>query len=124
MSSIMALRRSPKPGALTAQTFDFLGDNQQRLAKLGGLLQQWQHIFEAADFLLVNQDVRVFEHGFHRLRAGHEVRREITFVELHTFDDVERGLNTLGFLDRDRAVFADLVHRVGYDAADGLVAVG
>jgi len=58
MSSSMALRRSPKPGALTAQVFqdagmllttgsqrlafDFLGDDQQRPASLGHLLQDRQ----------------------------------------------------------------------------------
>ena len=57
MSSHMALRRSPKPGALTAQTlkraaqlvhheggegfaFDVFSDDQQRLADLGDLLEQ------------------------------------------------------------------------------------
>ena len=59
MSSHMALRRSPKPGALTAHdveraaqlvdheggqrfAFDVFGDDQQRLADLGDLLEQRQ----------------------------------------------------------------------------------
>ena len=56
MSSSMALRRSPKPGALTAHdleraaelvdderregfAFDVFGDDEHRLARLGGLAE-------------------------------------------------------------------------------------
>ncbi len=61
---------------------------------------------------------------FHRFRVGHEVGRQITFVELHAFDHVERGFDRLRFLDRDGAVLADFVHGVGNDLADRLVPVG
>ena len=71
MSPSMALRRSPKPGALTAQTFehaaelvddqdrqrfalDVLGDDQQRLAGLGDLLQQRQQVADVGELLLVD----------------------------------------------------------------------
>ena len=57
-------------------------------------------------------------------RIRHEVRREIALVELHAFDEVERRLDALGFFDRDRAVLADLVHRVGDDLADRRIPVG
>ena len=83
-----------------------------------------QQVLEAADLLLVDQDVGVLEDGFHRLRVGDEVGREVALVELHAFDDLERGLDRLGFLDRDGAVLADLVHGVGDDVADGVVPVG
>ena len=56
--------------------------------------------------------------------VGHEVGREVALVELHAFDDVEGGFDALGFFDRDGAVLADLVHRVGDDLADGGVPVG
>ena len=72
----------------------------------------------------MDQDDRVLEHDFHALGVGHEVRREIAAVELHALDDIERGLERLGFLDRDHAVLADLVHRFRDDLADGGVAVG
>jgi hypothetical protein len=97
--------------------------NQQGLAQLGGLFEQRQHVFQAADFLFVNEDIRVFKNRFHRLGVRHEVWREVAFVELHTFDDVECCLDALGFLDGNRAVLTDFVHRVGNDVADGLVAV-
>src|SRR6266550_6684951 len=101
--------------------FDFLRDDEQRLAGASRFLQEREQVFEAADFLFVDEDVGVLHLGFHRLSVGHEVRREITLVELHAFNDFERGLDGLGFLDGDRAVLADLVHGLGDDLADGVV---
>ncbi len=66
---------------------------------------------------------RLVENGFHSVRIGDEVGREIAAVELHTFDDFEQGVHRLRFFDGDDAVFADLVHRFGDDRADRLVAV-
>src|SRR5204862_8206946 len=45
-------------------------------------------------------------------------------VELHALDDVELGLQRLGFLDRDHALIADLLHGVGEELADLGIAVG
>ena len=61
---------------------------------------------------------------FHALGIGHEVGREVAAIELHAFDDVQRGLERLGFFDGDDAVLADLLHRVGDELADFGVVVG
>ena len=78
MSSSMALRRSPKPGALTAATFsdaaegvhheggegftvDVFSDDHERTAGLGNLLENRQKLTDVADLLVVNQDVGVLE---------------------------------------------------------------
>ena len=53
-----------------------------------------------------------------------EVRRKIAAVELHSLDHVEGRLRALGFLDGDRPILADPVHRVGDQFADGGVSVG
>src|SRR6266487_1849438 len=98
--------------------FDFLSDDQQGLADLRDLFEDREQVFQAADFLFVNQDVGVLQLDFHRLGVGDEVRGQVTFVELHALDHVERRVNGLGFLHRDGSVFADLVHRVGDDFAD------
>src|SRR5216683_145164 len=74
ISSSIALRRSPKPGALTA--------------------------------------------------VHARVRRQVSAVELHTLDHFERGLESLGLLDRDHAFLADLFHRLGDNVADGRVVIG
>ena len=40
---------------------DVLGDDQQRLAGLGDLLQQRQHVADVGELLLVDEDQRVLE---------------------------------------------------------------
>ena len=134
------MRRSPKAGSLdrcdlqraaelvhdqSRERFAFhvFRDDEERATGFRDFLEQREHVLQARDFLLVNEDVRVLEDGFHRFRVRHEVRREIALVELHAFDDVEGGFDRLGFFHRDRAVLADLVHRVGNDLADRLVPV-
>src|SRR3982074_2301277 len=63
MSSTMALRRSPKTGAVTAGLHDALQQRQQRL--------------QAGELLLVEQDVRLIQLADHLLGIGDEVRRHI-----------------------------------------------
>ena len=103
---------------------DVLGDDEHRLASLGDLLKQRNHVLEAADLLLKNENVSVLETALHAVGIGGEVRREVALVELHALDDVESGLNGFGLLDGDGAILADLVHRVCDDLADFLVPVG
>src|ERR1700674_4432158 len=103
--------------------FHILCDDQERLAALGDLLQQWQQVFHRADFLFVDQDVRVFLHRLHALRIGDEVRRQIAAIELHAFDYVELRFQRLRLFDGDDAILADFLHRFGNDLPDGLVVV-
>jgi hypothetical protein len=141
MSSSIALRRSPKPGALTGRdlqraaqlvdderrqrfTFDVFRDDQQRTAEARDLLEDRQQVLHRADLLLVDQDDGVLEHHFHALRIRHEVGRQVAAVELHAFDDVERRFERAGLFNGDDAVLADLFHRFRDDLADGLVGVG
>ena len=49
---------------------------------------------------------------------------KIAAVKLHALDNLEQRVHRFGFFDRDDAVFADLVHRLGDDRADRAVAVG
>ena len=102
---------------------DVFGDDQERFAGLCHLLEKRQHVLETADFLLVNQDVGVLKNRLEVLGIRHEVRREVALVELHAFDDVEGRLDALGFFNGDRAVLADLVHRISDNLADGGVPV-
>src|SRR5205823_1625019 len=69
------------------------------------------------------RDATIFQKRFHRFRIGYEVGREITFIELHTFDYFKGSLDRLGFLDGNSSILAYFVHRVGNDLADGLVPV-
>ena len=72
----------------------------------------------------MDQDEAVLEDRFHLLRIGDEVGRDVAAVELHAVHGLEIRLESLGFLDRDDAVLADLLHRVGDQIADLLVVVG
>src|SRR5688572_11417019 len=71
----------------------------------------------------MDEDQAVFEDALHTIRIGHEIRRKVPAVELHTFNDIEGGLNGLCFLNGDDAVLADLVHGFGNDVPDRRVIV-
>ena len=141
MSFSISLRRSPKPGALTAQTCSVPRSllttsvasaspstssamMQQRRARLGHLLEHRQEVLHVGELLLVDEDERVLEHRLHALRVGHEVGRQVAAVELHALDHVQRRLHRLRFLDGDDAFLADLLHGLGQDVADDGLAVG
>ena len=141
MSFSISLRRSPKPGALTAQTCSvprsllttsvasaspstssaMISSGLPALATCSSTRQQVLHVRE---LLLVDEDERVLEHDLHALGVGHEVRRQVAAVELHALDHVERRLHRLRLLDGDHAFLADLLHRLGEDVADDGLAVG
>src|SRR6267378_3614216 len=103
---------------------DFLGDDQQRLAGLGDLLQDRQQLADRRDLLVVQQDIRILEHANLLLGVVDEIRRQVAAVELHALDEVELVLQRLAVLDGDHAFLADLVHRIGDDLADVGVRVG
>ena len=141
MSSSIALRRSPKPGALTAcdleaaaqlvdheggerLTLYVLGNDQQRLARLHHRFQQRQQLLQSGKLLFVDQDIRVFHFHPHLVGIGDEVGRDVAAVELHAFDHFELGLERLCFLDRDHAFVADLLHRIGDETTNLRIAIG
>ena len=142
MSSSMALRRSPKPGALTAATLmvprslfttrvaraspsTSSAMMRSGLPVLATLLEHGEQVLEGADFLLVDEDVGVVEDAlpstprWSRSRARGSPCRTACLRR-------RRGWfrSTWLLLDRDGAVLADLVHRVGDDLADRGVPVG
>src|ERR1700757_385803 len=100
-----------------------LGHDQQRLAGLDDRLEHGEHRLQPGELLLVQEHEGVLELGHHLLGVGDEVGREITAVELHALDDLDFGVERFGFLDRDHAFVADLLHRLGDHLADLAVAV-
>src|SRR5215813_3589215 len=100
-----------------------LGHDQQRLAGLDDRLEHREHCLQPRELLLVQQDEGVLELGHHLLGIGDEVGREVAAVELHAFDDLDFGVERLGFLHGDHAFVADLLHRLGDHLADLGVAV-
>src|SRR4029450_3098102 len=143
MSSSIAFRRSPKPGALTAATLRpprsllttrvasaspstssaTMGSGRPdghtpahgapRAPRLHHGLEHRQHGLEAGQLLLVQEDVGLVELGNHLLGIGDEIGREITAVELHALDDIELGIEALGLFDGDHTLVADPLHGIG-----------
>ncbi len=103
---------------------DVLGDHQERLAGLGDGLEDREQILHRRDLLLVDEQVGILELGFHALGIGYEIGRQIAAVELHALNHFQSGFKPFGFLDRDHALLADFLHRLGNDVADGGVVVG
>ena len=141
MSCSIALRRSPKPGAFTATDENVprilfttsvasaspstsSDDEQQRTAGLDHLLEHREDGLHGADLAVDEEDERLLEHGLLAVGIGDEVRRQVALVELHALDEVELHAERVGLLDRDHAVLADLVDRVGDDLADRRVCGG
>src|SRR3989442_690115 len=101
-----------------------LGDDEERLARAGHLLEQREQVLHGRDLLLVDQDVDVLVHALHAVRVGDEVGTQISAVELHALDHLELRVEALRLLDRDHALLPHLAHRLGDDLADGRVVVG
>ena len=135
MSRSISLRRSPKPGALTARTLSvprsLLTTSvasaspstssamiTSGLRLLRDLLQHRQDVLDRGDLLVGDQDERIVELGFHPLGVGDEVRREVAAVDLHALGVLGLEVESLGLLDGDHAVLADLLHHLGDQIAD------
>src|ERR1700693_2268839 len=104
--------------------FDGFRNDDQRLAGLHHGFEQRQQFVQVGELLLVDQDVGVIEFDAHLVGVGEEGGRDVAAVELHALDDLEFGLERLGFLNRDDALVADLLHGVGEELADLGVAIG
>ena len=100
---------------------DVLGHDEQALAGAEHLLQQRQQVGDGRDLALVDQHVGVLEDGLHALGVSDEVRREVALVELHALGEVQLERSGRGLFDRDDAVLADLVERLGDELADRAV---
>ena len=137
----MALRRSPKPGALTATDLNvpriLLTTSVARaspstssamitsgLPRLHDLLEHRHQVAHRGDLRAHEQDVGVVEDGLHALGVGDEVGRDVALVEAHALDEVDLHAEGVRLLDGDHAVLADLVHGLGDEVADLLVVVG
>ena len=103
---------------------DILGDDQQGPVRLAHLFQEGHQPLDVRNLLLVYEDERPLQHAFHAVGVRDEMGREVPAVELHPLDVVHGGLEALALLDRDDAVLAHLLERLGQHPADRRVAVG
>ena len=108
---------------------DVLSHDQQWLAGLHDLLQQWQQILNVGDLGAHQQDVRILQDSLAALNVGGEVAGDVALIEAHTLGDGEVHAESVGLLDGDHAVLvqlavADLVHGLGDQLADLLIRSG
>ena len=103
--------------------FDIFGNDKQRPFGLGDHLQQRDDILNIRNLFLMDQDVTIAEFALHGVWVSHEMRREITTVELHSFDDLDIGIDALALFDGNDAIGADFVHGFSEHLADFIVVV-
>ncbi len=135
MSCSMALRRSPKPGALTATdlkvprillttSVDRASPSTSSAMISSGLpdcmtfSSSGSRSLTERDLGVRDEDVGVLEHGLHTLGVGDEVRRDVALVEAHALGELELEPEGVALLDGDDAFLADLVHGLGDHVAD------
>ena len=103
---------------------DILRDDEQRLARLRDLFEQRQKVTQVGDLLFVDQDQSVVELADHLRRLVDEIGRDEALVELHAVDEPHGRLGGLALFDRDDAILANPLQRLGEKIADRAVVVG
>src|SRR5215468_8361474 len=138
MSSSIALRRSPKPGAFTAAALRpprsllttrvaSASPSMSSAMISNGLLACPTASNSGSNFgqlRFVDQDIRILHLDPHLFSVGDEIGRDVAAVELHALDHFELRLERLCFLGRDHALVADLLHRIGDETTNLCIAVG
>ena len=81
-----------------------LSNHEDRTTCLCSRVQDRQELLQVADFLVVDEDERVLHLTLHLLRVSHEVRRQITTIELHAFYHTDSGFTALSLFDGDDTV--------------------
>src|SRR5436190_19937122 len=104
--------------------FDVLRNNHKRLAALNHGFQQGKQFIQLRQLLFIDEDVGIFHFDAHLVGIGDEIGRDVAAVELHALDHFELGLERLGFLNRDDALVADLLHGVSEELAYFHVPIG
>src|SRR6202035_2409297 len=103
---------------------NILGYDDERFRGLHYGFQKGKQFLKAGKLLLVDQDVGIIHLGAHLFGIGDEVRRDVTAIELHSFDNFEFCLQGFRFFDRDHALVANFLHRIGEKLADLSIAIG
>jgi hypothetical protein len=103
---------------------DVLGDDDKRPAELLGSLERRNDVLDGGDLLLGEEDERLLKLDLLGLGVGDEVGGDEAAVELHALGDLKLVLDGLALLDGDDTFLANLLHGLGKELANELVAVG
>ncbi len=104
--------------------FNIFGNDQQRAAGFGNSFQNRQQLTDVGNFLVNQQQQRLFQLSHHGVRLVDEVRRQVAAVKLHPFNNSQFVFQTGAFFNGNYTFFANLFHRVGDDVTNGAVRVG
>ena len=96
---------------------------QQRTTSLYSRFEDRQEIFQVRNLLVIDQDVRFLHLTFHLFRICHEVSRQITTVELHTFYYTDSSVCSFCFFDSNHTVFRNFTHSVSNQFTDYRIVV-
>ena len=99
-------------------TLNVFGDDDKGFARLHHFFQYWKHVLNRRDLRANQQHVGVIEHALHPLRVSYEVRRDVTLVEPHTFNEVEFHTKGLALFYGDHSVGADFLQSFGDHRTD------
>ena len=100
---------------------DVLGDNDHvLLASLQQLLQGGDQVGNGGNLLVGDDEVGIFDDGFHAVGVGDEVRRGVAAVDLHSLDVLNLVGKSAGLFHGNDAVLANFLHGLGDGLADGV----
>lgn len=105
-------------------TLDVFGNDQKGFLLLVGQLKERQDIPNVAELLLDNEDVAVLELDLLLLLVSHEVRRNVSPVELETINELNLVVKGLTFLDSDGSMDSHLLVEISKHVADTPITVG
>ena len=105
-------------------TVNVLGDDDKGPAELLGSLKSGDDVLDGGDLLLGEKDKGLLELDLLGLGVGDEVGGDEATVELHALGNLKLVLDGLALLHGDHTLLADLLHCLGKELANELVAVG
>ena len=103
---------------------DLVGDDDELLAGLYDFLEYGQNLLNIANLLVGDKNIRLVENRLHFIGVGNHVGGDISSVELHALDYLAVGFRCFGFFNGNDAILGNLLHSLGYELADNLVAGG
>ena len=101
-----------------------LGEDDQRPRRLHHRVERRHQVLDVDDRLVREQDVGVVEDRLHPLGVLDQIRGEVAVLDVHALHELDLDPGHRRLLDRDHALGADAVQRLGDGRADPLILLG
>ena len=72
----------------------------------------------------MKKNIWLFQDSLHLVAIGDKVRRQVTTVELHAFNNIKFSVEALGFFNSDDTFVADLFHSLSNHRANFAFTIG